>query len=147
MEPEEQRRVAVGLFNDTWALMDKPDRSPRETELMVHCAHASRFHWETIGEPVHHARGEWQVSRAYSVAGRPEPALHHARCCLAICEEHGIGDFDLAYAHEAIARAHALAGDRDAASEHENLARAAADAVADPDDRAHLLADLDTLGT
>ena len=78
----------------------------------------------------------------------PPPTRHpfdHARRCLEICEEHGIGDWDLAFAHEALARAHALAGDRDAAAEHERLARAAAEEIAEDDDRAMVLADLDTL--
>src|SRR3954453_19116127 len=145
MDPAQQRQVAVDLFNHTWSLMDKPDRSERETELMVHAAHASRFMWEAIGEPVNHSRGEWQVSPAPAGAGRPGPALHHARLCLAICEEHGIGDFDLAYAHEALARAHALGGDAEAAAEHQQRARAAAENIAEADDKAMLLADLDTL--
>ena len=82
---------------------------------MVHAAHASRFMWEDIGEPVNHARGEWQIARVYAVVDRPEPALHHARRCLEIVEEHGVGDFDLACAYEALARAHATAGEREAA--------------------------------
>ena len=145
MDPDQQRRLAVDLFNSTWALLDKPDRSARETELMVHSAHASRYLWDAIGEPVNHARGEWQCSRAYAVAGRPEPALHHARACLAICEKHGIGDFDLAFAHEALARAHVLAGDEAAAAEHEREARAAAEAIADPEDRKLVEDDLGTI--
>src|SRR4051812_35882772 len=145
MDPTEQRQLAVDLFNRTWALMDNEDRSERETELMVHTAHASRLMWEEIGTPANHARGEWQVSRAYAVAGRPQPALHHAQRGLALCEEHGIGDFDLAFAHEALARAHGLAGDGAAAAEHEKQARAAAEHIADAEDKDLLLADLATL--
>src|SRR3954471_10039414 len=145
MQPEEQRKLAAELFNHTWSLMDKRDRSARETELMVHAAHASRFLWEEVGEPVHHARGEWQVSRAHAVADRPGPALHHAQLCLAICEQHGIGDFDIAFAHEALARAHRLAGDTEQAAAHERLARRAVDNIADKEDRDAVLADLDTL--
>jgi len=145
MDPAAQRQIAVDLFNHTWTLLDKADRSERETDLMLHAAHGSRFFWEEIGEPVNHARGEWQLARCYAVAGRAEPALHHAHRCLALCEEHGIGDFDLAFAHEALARAHAVAGDTDAAAEHERLARAAADAIAEADDRELVLSDLETL--
>src|SRR3954449_4463612 len=145
MNPDDRRKLAADLFNHTWSLLDKADRSEHETELMVHAAHASRFLWEEIGEPVNHARGEWQVSRAYAVAERPEPALHHAQLCLAICEQHGIGDFDLAFAHEALARAHKLAGDEAAAAEHDRLAREAAEHIADAEDKDLLLADLDGL--
>jgi DNA-binding transcriptional MerR regulator len=145
LEPTLQRKTAADLFNYTWTLLEKPDRTERETDLMVHAAHASRFMWEEIGEPVNHARGEWQIARVYAVADRPEPALHHAHRCLAIVEEHGIGDFDLACAYEALARAHATAGERDAATRYEALGREAAARIADADDRDLVISDLDTL--
>jgi hypothetical protein len=144
LEPALQRRTAVDLFNHVWTLLEKPDRTARESDLMIHAAHASRFFWED-GEPVNHARGEWQLARVYAVLERAEPALFHARRCLEICDEHGIGDFDLAYAHEALARAHAVAGDTDAAAGHAEQARAATAQIAEDDDREMVLADLATL--
>lgn len=145
MDPQARRKAAVDLFNYTWTLLEKADRSGRETDLMIHAAHASRFLWEDIGGPVHHARGEWQVARVYCVADRPEPALHHARRCLAIVEAHGIGDFDRACAYEAMARAHAVGGEREAAGRYELLGREAAARIADADDRELVIADLDSL--
>src|SRR5207248_10756027 len=117
----------------------------RETDRMTNAAHASRFFWEDIGEPVHHARGEWQISRAYATARRAGPALYHAQRCLAICDEHGIGDFDLAYAFEALARAHGIAGDAQEAGQYRALAVEAAERIAEDDDRELLLNDVQTL--
>jgi hypothetical protein len=145
LDPGLQRRTAADLFNFTWTLLEKPDRSSREDDLMIHAAHAQRFHWEWVGEPVNHARGEWQVSRVYAVLGRAEPALYHARRCLEICEAHGLGDFDVAYAYEALARAHGVAGDGDEAGRFVGLASQAAEEIADADDREQVLADLATL--
>ena len=110
---------------------------------MLHMAHASRFHWERVGTPANLARGEWLCSRVYAVLRRPEPCLHHARRVLEICQEHGIADWDLAFAHEALARAHAVAGDPAAAREEAQEARAVA--IADDEDRKLLLDDLRTL--
>jgi len=145
LEPESQRRLASDLFNYVWTLLETPDRSERQSDLMVHAAHASRFFWEEIGEPVNHARGEWQIARVYAVLGRAGPAVHHGERCLEICREHDIGDFDLAYAYEALARAHGVAGARDAARRYADLARDAGDRIADADDRAHFAHDLGTL--
>ena len=145
LEPALQRKTAADLFNYTWTLLEKADRTERETDLMVHAAHASRFMWEDIGEPVNHARGEWQIARVYAVADRPEPALHHARRCLQIVEEHGVGDFDLACAYEALARAHATAGERDAAARYEALGREVAARIEEADDRELVVSDLDSL--
>ena len=139
----DERRLAVDLFNGVWRLMETEGRTPAQDDRMLHMAHASRYHWEQVGTPVNLARGEWQCSRVYAVLGRAEPCLHHARRLLEICEEHGIGDWDLAFAHEALARGHAVAGDMTAAQEE--VARALAVDIADAEDRALLLSDLDTV--
>src|SRR6478672_11711629 len=143
--PEQTRRLAVDLFNQVWRMMERDDRTVDDDDRMLHAAHTSRWLWGEVGEPVNLARGEWQVSRVYTVLGRAEPALYHARRCLEICSEHGIGDFDLAYAHEALARAHALAGDRDRALASRRAAERAADQIADADDRELLDRDLGSL--
>jgi DNA-binding transcriptional MerR regulator len=145
LEPELQRKLAADLFNHTWTLLEKADRSERETDLMIAATHAQRFFWEEIGEPANHARGEWQIARVYSTVGRAEPALYHAQRCLQICEEHGIGDWDLAFAYEGLARAYAVAGESDASARYEAQAREAAEHIAEADDRELLLGDLDTL--
>jgi hypothetical protein len=138
----DHRRLGVDLFNEVWRLME----SREDDDRLLHAAHASRYHWGEAPEcrPENLARGEWQVSRVYVVLGRPEPAVWHARRCLERCEAHGLGDWDLAYAFEALARAHALAGDREASAWKEK-ARAAGEAIADPDDRAQFDGDYATL--
>ncbi|MGZ5319321.1 MAG: hypothetical protein ACXWZU_10130 [Actinomycetota bacterium] len=145
LDPTVERQLAVDLFNATWELLDAPDRSPDDDLRMLHMAHASRHHWAQVGEPVNLARGEWQVSRVYAVLGRATPARFHGERCLEICEEHGIGDFDLAYAYEALARAAAVAGDGLERDRRLAQARTAAEAVADPEDREHLDGDLATV--
>src|SRR5205085_2370588 len=109
MNAEEQRRLAASLFNHVWTLLERDSRTEEEDDEMIHAAHASRHHWGAVGAPVNLARGEWQCSRVYAVLGRGEPALWHARRCLELCDRHSIGDFDLAFAYEALARAHAVA--------------------------------------
>jgi len=51
------------------------------------------------------------VSRVYAVLGRAEPARHHAQRVLDVCLENGIGDWDLGFAYEALARAAAVVPD------------------------------------
>jgi DNA-binding transcriptional MerR regulator len=141
-EAPHERQLAVDLFNGVWRLLETEDRTPAQDDRMLHMAHASRYHWEQAGTAVNLARGEWQCSRVYAVLGRAEPARHHAQRVLEICEENGIGDWDLAFAHEALARAAAVAGDQQAAERHLADARRAAELIADPEDRALLESDL-----
>jgi hypothetical protein len=86
LDPRARRVLAAGLFNHVWTLLETPDRTPDQIDEMIHAAHASRYHWGEVGEPVNLARGEWQCARVYSVLGRGEPALWHARRCLEINE-------------------------------------------------------------
>jgi hypothetical protein len=145
IDAADRRQLAVDLFNHVWTLLERSDRTPLEDDEMLHAAHASRFHWGEVGAPVNLVRGEWQCSRVYSVLGRSEPALWHARRCLALCEEHGIGDFDIAFAWEAIGRASRLAGDRPEADAAAARARALAVDIAEDEDRELLLSDLATV--
>jgi DNA-binding transcriptional MerR regulator len=139
--------LAAQLFNDTWRLLEQEGRTRQDDDQMIHSAHASRYHWSQVpsATPANLARGEWQVSRVYSVLERPEPALHHARRVLEICQENGIGDWDLAFAYEALARASALAGDASSAREYTDQALAAVEDIAEAEERELVLADLETI--
>jgi DNA-binding transcriptional MerR regulator len=139
------RQLAVDLFNHVWTLLEMPDRTPMQDDEMLHAAHASRHHWGVVGTAENLGRGEWQCSRVYAVLGRAEPALWHARRYLALCEEHGIADWDLAFAHEAIARALAVAGDHEGARAEVARARELAADIAEDEDRELLLSDLATI--
>jgi hypothetical protein len=141
-----RRQLAVGLFNHVWTLLELNERSPEQDDEMIHAAHASRFHWGEVGNGANLARGEWQVSRVYAVLGRAEPATFHARRCLAyVGTGDGTEDWDLPFAYEALARAHAVAGDTDESAHFEALARENGAAIVDIGDREHLLSELDTL--
>ncbi len=147
MEPEEQRQLGVDLYNETWTLMQRTDRAAADDDEMLHCAHASAYHWLQVGTQANRARSEWLCSRVYTVLALPEPALRHARRCLELVESAPgeMEDWDLAAAHEALARAHATAGDGDQAAKQVELGRAALARIADAEDREHLESDLATI--
>lgn len=144
-EQEWHKRAAITLFNLVWSLLDKKDRTKQEDDKMVHAVHASRFHWGEIGTPVEFERGEWQISRVYSVLNRPQSALYHAERCLDICKEHNIGDFDIAFAYEAMARAHAVAGDKSDCEKYIKLAKEAGEQIKKKEDKDLFFNDLKTV--
>jgi len=100
-EEQSHKRMAIDLFNRTWDLLDKTERTPEENDKLVHAGHASRFHWGKAGKPVNLARGGQQLSHIYAVLKRTEPALFHGQLALEICRASGIADFDVAFAYEA----------------------------------------------
>jgi hypothetical protein len=142
----DHRQLGVDLFNHTWTLLEREERSVDEDDEMLNAAHASRYHWSKAStEAKHQARGEWQLARVYAVLGRGEPAVHHAERCLVWCGRGEVEDWDVAFAHEALARAHRVAGNEVEADRHKALAREVGDAIADPEDRAHFDKDYATL--
>ena len=139
----DERGLAVDLFNGVWRLLGQDDRTADDDDRMLHMAHASRYHWGQVGTAVNRSRGEWQCSRVYAVLGRAEPALHHARRGLEICQAHGIADWDLAFAYESLARASAVADDLAQLRAYLELALAVG--IAEDEDRELLHADLATI--
>ena len=136
------RQLGADLFNATWDLLDKPDRSADEDEIMIHAAHASAHHWRQVGGPLNFERSNWQISRVYSLLNRPEAALYHARLCLETCLEEGIGDFDLAFAYEAMARAAVVGGQLAEARQYIEKAREVGEQIAKKGDREYFFDEL-----
>ncbi|WP_026691731.1 hypothetical protein [Alteribacter aurantiacus] len=142
---EWHKKQAVHNFNSTWDLIEKEERTTADDLLMIHMAHASRFHWGEIGTPIEFARGEWQISRVYALTGMAESALYHAKHCLEICTDNRIGDFDLAFAYEAIARAYHTANDRIQYERYLEKAEQAADDIDKMEDRDYFLSELESI--
>ena len=143
-EQECHRKFSVELFNLVWSLLDKKDRT-QEEDKMVHAAHASRFHWGEIGTAVEFERGEWQISRVYLVLNKPQTALYYAKRCLEICRENNIGDFDIAFAYEAMARAYAVAGKKTECEKYIQLAKDAGEQIKEKEDKDLFFSDLKTV--
>lgn len=139
------RKLAVDCFNATWSLLDKKDRTEEDCFDMIHTAHASRFHWGEIGTPLEFQRGEWQVSRVYSTLGHGESALLHAKYCHDICSEKKIGDFDMAFACEALARAHHVLGNSGKRDIFIKMAKTASESIQITEDKEYFLSELSSV--
>ena len=140
-------KVAKDCFNKTWDLLEKKARTAEEDTEMIHTVHASRYHWGVLvanerGTALNLQRGEWQIARVYTVLEREEPALYHANLCLKLTNDNNIGDFDLAFAHETVARASALAGNKKDYEAHLKLAKEAGAKIKDEGDREYFFDDL-----
>jgi hypothetical protein len=143
----DHRRLGVDLYNATWKLLEQKSRLPAEDDEMLNAAHASAYHWSRAegAGPENAARSHWQLSRVNAVLGRGEAAVYHAERCLEIYTENGIGDWDLASAYEALARAHRVAGNDAEFRRNLALGKGALEQIADAEDREHIAADLDEL--
>ena len=142
---EWHKKEAVDNFNGTWDLIDKDNRTHEEMIDMLHKAHASRYHWGKIGTPLEFLRGEWQISRVYAISAMAESAILHGKESLRLCRENSIGDFDLAFAYEAIARAYNIIKDTENVEHYLAKAHEAANEIQKPEDREYLISELQTI--
>ncbi|MBW3540832.1 MAG: hypothetical protein KY476_11225 [Planctomycetes bacterium] len=135
--PAADRWFAAAINNGTWDLLEKPDRSADDNARMLHAAHAACHHWLQVGTAVNHQRALCVVAFVYAELGHGDLALQFAERCRELTEAHAaeMADFDLAFAQEALARAHAAAGRRDEAARFRQLAQIAGAAIADDEDR------------
>jgi hypothetical protein len=136
--------LGIELNIQTWKLIEKENRDEQDDERMAQFAHGSLYHWQRSPrhEPVNTQRGEWLLSRVYALRRDGEAALKHAAECLKVTMEHKIGGVDLAFAHEAMARALAVLGRKAESRAAIARAKAAAQAVAGPADRRYVLREL-----
>lgn len=142
---EFQKKQAIDCFNKTWDLIDKADRSNEETLEMIHSAHASRFLWGQVGEPLNFERGEWQISKVYYLTGNGERALYHGQACLQICEDNDIKDFDIVFAYEALANAYKLLNDQENLEKYKKLAFDGLDGIEDKGNREYAESELNKI--
>ncbi len=148
IDPVTRRALAAGLYNRCWKLLEIPERTPEQDAELIHCAHASRYHWGEIADtPARLWRGEWMCARVYSVLGRSEPALWHARRAVTLVEAGGdaVEDWDRPAVYEAMARASFVAGDAAEGSAWKARSAELAAAIEDKDDRDIIEQDLATL--
>ena len=137
-DPDSAHRwFGIELNNRTMDALEAGEVTPEAAESHIHAAHASCHHWMQVGTVANHARGEFAVASVYAAAGLGEAALRHARRCLELVEANPeeMADWDLAFAYDALARAHAASGDVDSARRAREQARTAGEAIAGEEDR------------
>jgi hypothetical protein len=111
------RWFGVHLNNEAWKVIDDqaiaPEDQQRPRDEALYRAYASVYHWMQAGNAMNQGRGEHLISRTAVLVGFPELALRHASRYLELIEAHPeiAEDWDHAFAHEAMARALAMAGE------------------------------------
>mgnify|MGYP001026502518 FL=1 len=140
---DSHKHFAISTNGLVWQLLEKIDRNNPDDELMIHAGHTSCYHWLQVGTGLHHQRAEWLLSHVYAELGIESAALKHAKRCLELTEDHVelMQDFDIAYSHEALARANALSGNLLEAMMYLRKAEASGQSIADEEDRKIFLAD------
>ena len=142
---EQHKQFAIELFNNTWDMLEKNDRSDYDDIRMIHMAHTSLYHWSYVGEAVNMTRGEWLVSRVYCSVGLLESAEYHAHKSLSFCLNNNIGDIDLAFAYEAFTRIYALKLHQEDFNKYQALAFEASKQITSINNRDYFIGELEKI--
>ncbi len=138
--------MGIEMNNQTWALLDKKDRSEQDDVRMINFAKSSLYHWRKSDKYtiVNEQRGKWLISHMYAILGKSDEALSYAQETLKITEENNLNDFDLAYAYESMARAHSIANSQSEFKEWYKKAKVAGDLIENEKDKEYFLLDLNS---
>lgn len=132
---EFRKKAAVETNNQIWPVLDVENPPNAQLEKALHMAYTSRYHWSKIGTAVNAVRAEYMIARVYNAMKRGDPALFHAKRCLEIAKKNNIGDWDIAFPYEIMARAHSVAGNKTAYKEYYELAQNAINKIKSPQDK------------
>ena len=129
--------MGIEMNIQSWNLLGKENRDEKDNVRMINFAKSSLYHWKKSPkfELVNEQRGQWLISRIFAVLSNGNEAISYAQETLRLTEEHGFKDFDLAYAYESMARAHAVSGNKEKYKEFWEKAREAGDLIAGKEDK------------
>jgi hypothetical protein len=142
VETDEHRRLAIGLYNRCWELLDKAARTSDEDVELLTAAFTSRWHWLLCGASEQWIISDWMVARCASNLDVGPLALSYATRAYAALDPNS-PTWLRASAAEGLALAHAVSGN---AGEHERWCALARDLVAripDEDDQTLIGAQLE----
>ncbi|TDL31441.1 hypothetical protein E2R51_13835 [Jeotgalibacillus sp. S-D1] len=145
LSKEQQRSEAIELFNKTWELVDLQVRTGEQEEEMIHLAHASRYYWSKAGDYVNWSRGDWLLSKVYSIVGEGQNALKYALANEKLHTEYNLADFDAAFVHEALARSYAVLEKQDLKEFHLGKARGLVEGISKKEDREYFVGELEKI--
>ena len=129
--------MGIEMNIQTWDFLMKKERSEQDDLRMIMFAKSSLYHWKqsTNFQPVNEQRGEWLISRVYSILEKGETALFHAKNTIALTEKYELKDFDLAYAYESLARSYAALKNKDESKIWYKKAKQAGELISDNKDK------------
>ena len=144
---EFHKKMATQNNNGIWPILDKENPTDDELEQAMHMAHTARYHWSKVGTVVNAARAEYMLARIYAHMKRGEPALFHANRGFELSKEaetiNEWKDWDMPFIYEALARAHAAAGNKNDCKMYKDLAQKATDAIEGEEDKKICQGELD----
>lgn len=133
------RYFAVEANNRAWRLADLADITEEERTEAFRTAYASAYHWSAVGTEHNRAHAELLLARVHVLIREPEPALRYAHAAHQYFTGRASENWELAFAHAAMADASALGGDSAPHRQHYEQAHALGQQLDEEDRKIFLL--------
>ncbi len=130
-----RRQLAADCNNRGWQLAESAERTPAQTEEMLHAAHTAAYLAADLGTPQAVARAHMLLGLAHALAGHGTLALRYARASLDHFSTHGCPDWEIAMAHATMASAGHAACRPDLHEAHYREAAFLGSLIENPDER------------
>ena len=145
---EIHKQIGIETNNGIWPILDNKKATKEELEEALHMAFTSRYHWSKAGTIVNAVRAEYMITRVYAKMKRAEPALYHGKNMLKLAskakkEDPNWKDWDMPFVYEAMARAHAVAGNKEDCAKFIERAQKAINKIQDNQDKQICQGELD----
>jgi hypothetical protein len=135
-----QRYFAMTANNRAWDLSVEARDAAADRELLD-AAHASAWHWRAAGTELNHMRATMLLAETHALLGHGATALAYAQDMRTyFLAKADTPDWETAFAHAIFAHAAHAAGRGDLHAASHRDAVASLEAIADPEDRALVLA-------
>ena len=125
---------AMDSNNQAWTLMEK-NRSAEENHELLVLAHASFWHWNTIGPELNRMRAKMLLAEAYALTGHGSFSIQLADEILIYFQNRETPDWEIAFVLSVHAHAAYASGNEILHRSSYAKATAALDMIKDPIDR------------
>lgn len=146
LDPKFAKSVAASSNNEAWDILELDNPDLEQVARLVACAGTAQFHWNTVGTENNKAHANLLLAWALARAGAGPVALQLAQLALSHFEEYSSADWEMAFAHAAVAVASNANNDDEGFERHYVQAEAIGKKLDGPE-ASHFNAAFETLST
>jgi hypothetical protein len=146
---EFHKKLGAKTNGGVWGVLDNNNPSETELEDALEMAYTSRYHWKQVGTLTNDVRSVYMISRVFSHMKNGEQAIKYANLMHELAQKAEKEDaenwasFDMPFVYEAIAKAHAAAGNRNECKKFTKMSQELIDGLDDKQDREICQGELD----
>jgi hypothetical protein len=146
---EFHKKMGAKTNGGVWGVLDNNEPTEAELEDALEMAYTSRYHWKQVGTLTNDVRAAYMISRVFSHMKNGDQAVNYANQMLDLAKKAEKDDadnwasFDMPFVYEAIAKAHAAAGNKDECKKYTQMSQELIDKLEDKQDKEICQGELD----